>query len=241
MLFLKYGSYSHELAEASVSISQSRRWNDEGVLEEIANTWDVKGLLQADDVAALTTAINRLEDAYLKVDQEAAIRTQTGYTSHRLRPADWDSIRCVDLNYPIGDGAEYTSYRTYSLRIEAKKRPTAADGGDPVIEYSESIEILGSGGPDWMFQAVTSGDWPAATLTEKTPITVVQSGSAVGATAYIYGVPIFPAAEKGKLRRAMRQTPQKRRPDPSRYPSSWSYTYEFMGGTPQIPDPTFPN
>lgn len=240
MLYLKYGSYSHELAEASVVIDQKRNFNDEGVLEECVNTWQVTGVLQADDVASLTTAINDMERAYLDVDVEVAIRTQNGFTSHRLRPSDWDSIRCVALGYPVGNGAEYTTYRTYALTIEAKRKPNGRDGGDNILEFSQSIEMNGDGGPDWVFQPVTSGDWPAATLTEKTPVTITQSGTALGQTRYVWATPLFPASEKGKLRRLLKTSPQKRVPEASRFQSSWSYTFEFMGGYPQFPDPTYP-
>lgn len=240
MLQLKYGGYTHDLEEASVVISRDVSWNDEGVAEEIIETWDINGILQADTFATLTTALGQLEAAYLLPNKDLILTSSMGNTAHKLRFSDWDSIRPNGISYPVGAGGEYTTWRSYSTRVTAKKKPTNGQGGDRIVEYSETIEITGNGGPDWIYQPVVSGNWPSANLTDRTPVFITQSGEAVGLDDYIYGIPIFPANEIGKQRRQKRGTARKRKPVPSEYPSAWQYTYQFMGGVPFVPNPQFP-
>lgn len=240
MLQLKYGSYTHDLEEASVVIDKDVDWNDEGVAETITETWNITGILQADSFAALTTAIAALEAAYLLPNKDLILTSSAGATAHKLRFSDWDSIRPSGISYPVGNGGEYTTWRTYSTRVTAVKKPNANQGGDRIVEYSETIEITGNGGPDWVFQPVISGNWPSANLTDRTPVFITQSGEAVGLDDYIYGIPIFPANEIGKQRRTRRGTARKRKPVPSEFPSSWQYSYQFMGGVPSVPNPQFP-
>ena len=241
MLQLKYGNYSHELQEASVVITRDVGWNAEGVAEEITETWDISGQVHGDTFSELTQNITALEIAYSTPDKDARLVAGTANTAHKLLIANWDSIRASGPNYPIGDGAEYTTFRTYAIRLTAKKFPLRQQGGDPIIEYSEVIEIQGNGGPDWVFQPVTSGNWPRADLTDRTPVVITQSGEAVGRTDYVYDIPLFSGNEWGKLRRQRRGTPRVRRPTPSEYPSSWQYTFGFMGGVPFVPNPGFPS
>ncbi len=243
MLYLKYGTYQHAEDEASVVMRYENKYTEDGQIVEVVGSWDISGILQADTQAALTTAIQALEAAYAFPDKDIGVFISGGTpTAHRMRFADWDSIRPMALVYPVGDQAEYVAQRTYQISIEARRVPTNAQGGDPILEWSETIEIQGTGGADWAFQPVVSGNWPSFNLTDQTPVTIVQSGSAVGLKNYVgYPDPIFPSsAEHGKLRRRVRTGPRKRVPELREFGCNWSYTFEFMGGVPNVPNPFVP-
>ncbi len=243
MLYLQYGTYQHDEDEASVVIQYANRYTDEGQIAEVVGTWQISGLLQRDTQAELTTAIAELERVYGSPDKDIGIYIAGGTpTAHRMRFSDWDSIRPTVLGYPVGDQGEYVAQRAYQITVEARKVPTAAQGADSILEWSETIEITGTGGADWAFQPVVSGNWPSYNLTDRTPVLITQSGAAVGLKNYVpYPDPIFPSsAEHGKLRKRVRTGPKKRVPESREFGCNWSYTFEFMGGVPNVPNPFVP-
>lgn len=240
-MYFKYGDFRHDSHEASTSWGRKYQYAEDGQLEYVTETVAVSGKLQAESAEAITTLVRRFEAAYAKPNQTAGLYLASGQpTAHRWLQDQYDFIRLADGPNYTDEAGVYVTWRNYALVLEARRRPKPSEGANKILQWEQSIEIQGSGGPDVMFQQVVNGVWPEQAVAAVTPIVVVQSGSAVGGDGYVaYPEPIAPDRERGKLRRLWRGTPKQRTPKPYGFPCRWSYTMEFMGN-PTIPSPGFP-
>lgn len=238
------GSYQHDLYEAALTIQRKPVYAGTGNRLGYTETWGVSGFLQADDQSALTTAILDLERAYARDGDDIRLQTVGGSDSaHILRASDCRYIRCSPISYPVGTGAQYSTYRTFEATIEAfiasddtGQRPAPGSIGD-LESYTESIEYSGTGGPVKVFVPVVLGDWPEQQINSKSPIVIRQSGSAVGATGKPnIPPPLFPDRIQNPMSdyKVGVEWPKTLKPVRGQYPVSWSYTFTFMGQAPSV-------
>lgn len=238
-MFLQYGNYVHATNEAEVTISRLPTYNDGGLLQGYLETWRIRGILQAADQTALSIAINQLNAAYAVQDRNLGLFFDSGAaTSHVLLSAQSiGGVRVIDgPNYPVGTGAEYSTFRSYEIAVEAEFR-NAQRG---LLAWTESLSFSG-GGPRFVMQQPLDGLPVRQRVAESTPYLVQQSGSAVGNLTYpIPSAPLFPADEHVDQRRIDRGQPRRHGSSYSEWPISWSYSFEAAAPLLGLPR-TWPN
>jgi hypothetical protein len=121
-MILRYGSYSHPDNEVIISISQRPTFNEIGLRSGYVASWSIQGMLQGSSVSDLSTKIIALESAYGADGLDLVLYDSDGSTvRHAMRnTGSRTGVKILDLSYPTGDGAEYVTFRTYTIQAEAE-------------------------------------------------------------------------------------------------------------------------
>lgn len=227
---LTYGTYTHADNEVTLTISY-RPVYERGVKVKVTAVWTIDGKLQADDVAGLSTAITALEAGYATNGQNLSL----GGTAHALLSSECiGGTRVTELSYPVGDGAEYVTFRSYRITVEGDLAVTNTTA--LLTEFTESIRLSG-GGPKWVMLTPAIGPPQPQQTRGQMPYVAVQSGSAVGFGQYpTVPPPIWPAAEHRERRQITAGSPKVTAGAAQYYTIQWSY--EFESSTPLIGTPT---
>jgi hypothetical protein len=134
-------------------------------------------------------------------------------------------VRVKSLDFPRGDGAEYSTFRTYRITLEADFPDTAGN----LLEYAEALDFEGTGGPRRVFLEVLEGLPQEQIGTERTTTRATQHGRAVGYGTYpVPPPPVWPAAELPHRRRISLRTPERVGNQFARYPVEWHYAFEAV-------------
>lgn len=229
---LRYGSYTHADNECAVVISKDSILGEDNQPVRVRERWDVVGQLHADSTSELTTAINALATAYSNDKGDIALLTSTGGgTAHVMLTNDTiNGTRVVQRpSFPRGTGAEYTTWRNYTLAVEGDY----AVNDTPLLSWRESITMLGNGTARWDYQVPLVGVPISQMHTQCSLVTVIQEGYAVGYLAYVTPPePIWPSQELGEYRRITTEVPAKDAPERR---VSWTYMFRApapLGGLP---------
>lgn len=252
-VILAYGNFRHAQDECEVVRTITRDLNVAGQTLTVRRRWDVRGQLQAADSVAVTRAKVLLEAAYSRQFLPAVLYLNDGRTVHDAltNRGSTTGVRVVaGPDFPVGRGAEGSTFLTYSLALEVAfefSAPANADGSggggqdatDPnrLESWTETISVTG-GGPRYAIVEVVSGAPVRQLLNEQTKVRVVQRGQAKGFRQYLAPPgPLFPAAENAAERVVEQSSPE--RPSavgqPTGYPVSWTYVME--GAVLGAPDP----
>src|SRR5262245_3127403 len=141
-MYLKYGAYQHAANEASVVISKQGLFSEAGIARGVRERWTIQGRLQAADPTSLSAAIAALEAAYRLQGQDAGFYFDNGQaSSHVLRSAGTvGGVRVVvPPSFPQGQGAEYSTFRSYTIVLEAER----LDSGNPLLAWDEVLAFQG--------------------------------------------------------------------------------------------------
>ncbi len=228
-MYLKYGTYQHADNETSVVISKDAMFAPGGMIRGVRERWTIQGRLQAADQASLTTAIDQLTAAYSLQNQDVAFYTDDDQpTSHAIDSAATNGgVRViVPPSFPEGRGAEYSTFRNYTVVLEAE----VLDPGATIINWHESISFSG-GGSQFAFLETIDGAPHKQLLKQSTTYHATQSGEATGMLNYpTPAVPLWPGAEHTDRRQLRYDLPQRSgpsgQPTYTHYKVSWSYTFE---------------
>lgn len=231
-MYLKYGNYQHAANEASVVISKQQVFSEAGIVRGLRERWDIQGMLEAADQGALTAAIDELSAAYATGAQDVGFYFDGGQpTSHRIISANTNGgVRVVvPPSFPQGKGAEYSTYRNYTIALEAEW----LDPNASLLSWHETIRFQG-GGPQFAHLEPINGQPVKQLLKQATTFRATQSGEAVG---YLYypapALPLWPAAEHIDRREIRYELPRRMGPPGSgtytQYKVSWSYSFEDAG------------
>jgi len=225
---LKYGDHSHELSDAAVSISRVGEFNDAGVAYANRVVWRIQGRLEGDTQAAITTNINALEDAYNKQNQDISLQFDDGTnTAHAITIKDTlDGIRVSAApSYPIGEGAEYATFRNYTIVVEALVKTSQLNSA--LVTWTETVSTSGGNPRDVVIETLNT--LPIIQRTANaTAFIVTQQGRAVG----LDGWPEFPTfvlANAAILRNGRsRRSPRDVLVGSRRYRSFWEVTWNYV-------------
>ncbi len=238
-MYLRYGNYQHAINEASVVISKVGLFSEGGLPRGVRERWSIQGRLQAADQAGIGAAIQSLSAAYGTHGQDVGFYFDNGQpSSHRIiSAATSGGVRVVTPpSFPEGKGAEYSTFRTYSLALEADWLDPAAT----ILSWTETLTFQG-GGPQFVFLEPINGAPQKQLLKQATTYRVTQSGQAVGYRSYpTPAPPIWPGAEHTD-RRSVRYDVPKRSGPPGNptftdFRVSWNYSFEDAG--PLLASPT---
>ena len=231
-MYLKYGTYRHADNEVSVVISKEGLFTQAGILRGTRERWTIQGRLQAADQASLTTAIDALAAAYsVQAQNLGFFLDDDSPTSHAiLNAATNGGVRVVaPPSFPEGKGAEYTTFRNYSIVLEAE----LLDRSATILRWHETLGFQG-GGPQFAYLEPIDGAPQKQLLKQATTYRATQSGEAVGQFGYpVPASPLWPDAEHVGQRQISYDLPQRMGPAGApiytRFKVSWSYSFENAG------------
>jgi len=241
MIFV-YGNYAHDDGEVELRIQKRPVFNARGFRHGIVETWNIKGVLQADTQAELGAKINALVDAYKHDDKSAGLHLAegAGSTSHQLPTGTAEGgVRVVaGPSFPVGSGPQYAAGaagRDYTIRLQAFYPELLTN----LLSYQETISAKGSGGPRFVVLEVLNGPPVKQQVASKTPVSLTQIGNAVGHLSYpVPPPPIWAVSlEHEELRSIVKRSKRRSRNDFYEYPISWQYTFESPTSPGFIPDP----
>lgn len=239
-MILKYGTFAHADNEVQITISRRANVEPNGLRSTFVETWTIRGVLQAANRAALTSAIDALEAAYAVDGNNLTFFDDNGTTetAHKLDSATaLGGVRVVaGPSYPAGSGAEYSTFRTYSITVEAEY-PIDDEIEQPVA-WTETL-VFGGGGPRFVMLQTLTGAPVRQEVAENTPYWCLQTGSAKGLLSYpTPAEPMFPDDEHTDRRRTTFRTPEILEGVPKDFIVDWFYSFEST--EPLIGLPTLP-
>lgn len=176
-MILAYGNYRHELAEAGVAIARETVFSPMAMPIATREHWRIDGILQAETQDALTTAIEELSRAYRLQAQDVTLYLPDGSTptAHRILSRNTiGGVRVVKPpSFPENKGAEYSTYRSYTIELEAET--PVENAGEIMLQWDETLSFTG-GGPRWVYLPVLSGPAIKQLVQQQTTYRVTQSG-----------------------------------------------------------------
>ena len=113
-MIIAYGGYLHAVDETAVSMQRDNRVNRFGIVTSVVERWALSGMLFGDTPIAVSGSVAAFETAYNVNGNDFALLDNNASTVHRaLRSlGSLGGVRVTNYAYPIGTGAEYTTYRT---------------------------------------------------------------------------------------------------------------------------------
>lgn len=239
-LILKYGNYTHQPAECELSTDAEAIYSQGGIIVGQVIRWDIQGFLHADTKAQLTSALADLEAAYSIQGQDAIfyLDDSSTPTHHALRSSNTvDGVRVVrPPHFPEGKGAEYTTFRRYSIGLEATYHTNFSTN---ILAFYESVSFRG-GGPRDDFLLTLEGLPQEQRLNQYTVFEATQEGSAIGQLLYPNPPdPLWPANLSNKWAPPTKKTPKRYGPPGQPRYREWeiSWNYQFKSAVPLLGDP----
>jgi hypothetical protein len=246
-MILHYGSYVHGQNEVGITITRETWRDDTGRRRGYVETWTINGRLRAtgaDLVGNLTTQIAALKTGYAADGGSLTLYQDNGSTptGHTLVSSScWGGIKVDGPSFPSGQGAEYATYRDYTIRAVGYVEGTVADD---IVSYVETIMVTGTGGQRFVHLQPLRGAPVQQITAQQTLVRVTQSGSAVGRTGY--PLPPEPAGEAGSEKedeRSIGHKSPKRGADGEyrEYETTWQYVFESAVPVDELLPRTWPD
>jgi hypothetical protein len=182
-MIIAYRGYLHEVDETAVSIQRTSKVNRFGITISETERWSLTGMLFGDTPTLVTAAVAALEGAYDVEGGDLLLLDNNGTTVHRALTSfgSLGGVRVVSRGYPIGTGAEYTTYRTYAIQAEVEYPATGVEA--QILDWQETLTI-GGGAPRWVIREPLNGDPIKQQTHQRTKYVATQSGHAVGRFAW---------------------------------------------------------
>lgn len=235
-MFFRYGSYQHpqnEIELAQFNITPKRSAN--GIRVSTMFTMHLQGELYVDDgiitkdqaQANLTNKINLLIDAYKDDYKDCGFYQDNGLpTPHVLpnnHPDNLSGNIIIHRNWPMGDGNEYATKRTFTIGIQAEFKNAYSQ----VVSYEDSIVQQGDGGAEVQWYTRRFGAPQFQVAANQTLVIYKHSGGMTALDAY--PIPPMPLYSRpyylGHLTKIARKGPQRFARGYRYYTVEWNYIY----------------
>ncbi len=227
-MFLRYGAYTHAQNEPAVQIGKRAVFSRRGYRQAVRETWRIVGVLHAADQPGLTSAIAALRSAYNVNGLDLGLYLDDGVTltDHALVSGNTlGGTRVTALEFPTGTGAEYSTFRSYSITVEADFPDTTQN----LLDFSETLSFEGNGGPRMVFLDTLVGLPQQQIVRQQTTYRARQEGRAVGQATYPpVAPPIWPAAELPDQRRLILRSPRRVASNLTEFVAEWTYVFEAV-------------
>lgn len=228
-MFFKYGSYQHDASEAEVRVSTRRLFSRRGHPMRLRKTLRVTGSLLATTEATMTAAVAALEAGYEKDGRSCGLYQTNGtlVADHALTNADAiGGVRVIGIEYPQGGGV-FATNRPFAVTLEADYFPPKVNN---LLEYGQSIRRIGTGGPRRVLVPLVDGLPDIQYPQLRTVTHAIQSGRAVGLTAYpTRPAPLWPGWEEADRREYGSLEPENENGTRTGYGVSWTYYFSGIG------------
>lgn len=234
---LKVGTYTHAVAESSITFSEEVLWSENNKRIGRRERWNIEGFLQAASQSALDTAIGTLKTQYRKDNETAVLLFDDGSeTQHKMdTTASLSGVRVRFFEFPFRNGAEYSTFRSYRITVEGE----FTDNINAGIIYLQDTLTFNGGGPRFVHKQTLAGLPQKQIVAQSTPHRVVQSGVALGHLGYITAPsPLFPddfKQDESSVKRVGPDNVYALTNKATHYRTEWNYLFESvspMNGNP---------
>lgn len=226
MSYFVYNGYQHESGEVNLTrMNITYTPSSRGLRMERTDTLYLEGEIMASGAAAVLTRAQEIINTYNNDYGNARLYLDDGTaTTHGLEndsPFNITGVHVMDRSWPKGGAEELANMRTFKITLQA----TYADNESQLIQWEETLEFQGTGGP--RIEVIETYFGPIAyTQALATAQRIVQSGHAIGYTAYVTPPgPIFPEVEHVDRRVIRLGSAKQRGRIATFYPSSWQYYF----------------
>lgn len=209
----------------STTIERDERMNRRAKLKTVV----LNGFVKGDNQADLKAKINTINSLFAVDGGDLILWHNDGTTvsSHVLQSAT--SLTGVMIesgpSFQNGSGPEYATERTYTVTLSAKYPVTDLD---PYLAFSESLRIVGTGGPRRVGVELLTGLPQIQIVNQRTLMYATQAGAAVGYSGYPPypgPIPVLAPYEQFDKRSETPQSPQWMGNAFRNYGISWAYEY----------------
>jgi len=229
--FHSYNGLAHPPGTVGVKVHFDAVLNEgEQIVSYMARA-DIDGLLisQSGSQADLTAQIEALQAAYVNGgDLLLTLNDGSIAPTSIINGLTLGGTRVVRApSFPDGSGAEYVTKRRFIAAIEAEV-PTL-DGNTALWSFEESLSYQGTGGPATDVIETVQGDPVPQTLRQRTAVTAVQAGRAVGYLDYwlqLYSFPTWPSIEQQQFRVQEMLSAKRIGSSYKFFPTIWRYTFK---------------
>lgn len=248
-MYVKYGDYQFDDDAVWYAYTCPAKLDSNGVPYAYSPQYKLSGWISITDTgtvagnqAAMTAKLALFEAAFAKQFQNFGFYDNAGnLTVHKLINAQTlGGVKVLTRpEYPDSRGAEYSTFRSFTLTLGADVPLSAQQGPNAVVEWQETLTYIGTGGPRRVWQEFIEDNPENQVVAQRTTIKAIQRGSAIGFGDYIaFPAPLYPLEVEHEDQRIFeRGTPQAKGAGVFKYyPSSWSYFFEFAN--PQFGNPT---
>ncbi len=224
-MIFSYGNYIHDNNEVETVFRQSALFDQRGNRRGLRKRIELKGVLHGTSQANLTAKLLALDAAYSKDGFNAILFLDDGTTQTHHRIISGDTLTGVRVvqppSYQPGDGAEYSTFRTYSIVLEADFL-----GDSDILNFEETVTIQGTGGPRFAYFETLNTLPVRQIVNDFTLVRMTQSGSATGYLSYPFApAPLWPSLEDVSQRTFIRRAPRLQGRIRTDYPVSWTYKF----------------
>lgn len=232
--------YRHDDNEVGLrSIQRRAVYTPRGEKATLTITWNMDGYLHGSSVTDLGLKIRAMELAYTNDGFEAVLLDNNGRNSaHKLGDGlSRAGCRVVGgVNWGWESGAEYTTFRSYSIQLEADYDSPFVD----LFDFNESITRVGTCGPKKIWKPALNAKPQLQYTWASTTQRVIQRGRVVGLYRYIAPPPPYwPAAEHLDQREQTEHSPRHYGPygRPAWREYAVDYQYVFESDVPLLGSP----
>lgn len=234
-MFFRYGSYSHPQNEVTLANFRIYPMRENQIRIGTRFEMTIEGELYVDNglidkdacQANLTNKIANLINVYKDDYKDAGFYQDNGNpTPHVLQSNHPDNLTgniITHRNWPMGDGNEYATKRTFTIGIAAEFKSAYSQ----IVNYQDVISQVGDGGPLVRWYATRFGPPQYDILHNQTFVQYKHAGFAVALDAY--PSPPMPFYTRpyllGHLTRIIRQSPQRYAQGFRMRGISWEYHY----------------
>lgn len=177
-MYFRYGSYVHDtdLWNVHFSIRPIRNSENDRMLNRYQ--FRLRGTLKADSPSLLTSKIRALRNSYAVDNGDAGLYFDNGDpTADVITNANsYDGVHVSLIDEGSDNGAEYTTFRSFSIDIYADYLPY---GGIVIESYTETVQIVGTGGPRTVGIELITGPPQLQTPVSQTLVRAIQQGQMI--------------------------------------------------------------
>lgn len=224
-MYFRFGNYVHANNEVNLTTQRENIYDDARRPIGYRERWTLQGQLQQSTPALVSAAQGALEIGYTQRASSAGLYFDDGTpTPHYINANNtFGGIMVVTPpGFPDGTRIQFVNARDYVIVLESE---VYSRNSYNIIAYTESIEIMGEGGPRIVMIETRNTTPQLQQVSAATGVTVVQSGSATGRFFYPpRQTPLFPQYVNSPETRRGKKDPQLMFDRYTNYQVTWSYT-----------------
>jgi hypothetical protein len=237
-VILRVGNYTHPDSECTVARFITRTLNAAQQALTVKKRWDVRGTLHGDTPVLVIAAEVALKAALADPYPNLVLTLSDGTVVDSLLNAGASGgVQITEgPSFPVGTGAEGTTYSTFQYTAEATYE-FAATNGTLLENWQEQVTIVGGGTRIAVVDTV-DGDPVRQILNLRTKTRATQSGSATGRYDYPSAPPpLWPFDENQAERSVTYSAPRRDGLLLTGFGVSWNYVYESPAPLAGLPNP----
>jgi len=232
-MYIKYGTFQFGVGEATFSrVSAETLRSPRGfrIAQKIQFDIDGEICLQAgEDAYDITARLNAIQSAFANDGYDIGLYHPNGSaTHHYLQSSNAINLtgnQVLSRSWPSAMDGEYVDGRMFQISVGA----TVLDADSGLLEYTETLQRTGTGGPRIEWRLLPNNLWYPLRLSPTSLVTYVQSGSATTiGTWYAPPAPYYTAPFELEHQRILKRHHPVRMPQGYKeYRTDWEYVYQF--------------